>query len=79
MGKGRTCQERDEEGDRNQPETLLVEQSVEQLMPFLGCSCTPGLGLGQDTTFHGQILVVGGWLGWVILEFFSNIDDSTIL
>lgn len=48
-------------------------------MPFLGCGCTPGLGLGQDTTFHGQILVVGGWLGWVILEFFSNIDDSTIL
>lgn len=27
---------RDEEGDRNQPESFLVEQSTEQLTPLLG-------------------------------------------
>ena len=29
--------------------------------------------------FSGEILVVGGWLDWVILEVFSNIDDAMIL
>jgi len=27
----------------------------------------------------GEILVVGGWLNWMILEVFSNLDDSVIL
>jgi len=25
------------------------------------------------------ILVIGGWLDWMILELFSNLDDSMIL
>jgi len=29
--------------------------------------------------FIGIILVIGGWLDWMILEVFSNIGDSTIL
>lgn len=52
---------------------------MEQLTPFLGCSCMSSSGSGQDTIFHGQILVVGGWLGWEILEAFSNLGDSMIL
>jgi len=29
--------------------------------------------------FSGEILMVGGWLDWVILEAFSNLGDSMIL
>lgn len=29
--------------------------------------------------FGGEILVVGGWLDWMISEAFSSLDDSTIL
>jgi len=26
--------------------------------------------------FSGEILVVGGWLDWMILDLFSNFGDS---
>jgi len=28
--------------------------------------------------FSGDILVVGGWLDWMILEVFSNLGDSMV-
>ena len=31
------------------------------------------------TRVSGEILVVGGWLDWMILEVFSNPGDSMIL
>lgn len=40
---------RDEEGDRNQPESFLVEQSTEQLTPLLGW-CHWDAAQDQDRT-----------------------------
>ena len=31
------------------------------------------------TWFSGELLVDGGWLGWMILEVFSNLGDAMIL
>jgi len=33
----------------------------------------------QSTWISGEILVVDGWLDWMILEVFSNPGDSMIL
>jgi len=34
--------------------------------------------LHRKTWFSGEILVVGGWLDWMIFEVFSNLGHSTI-
>ena len=33
----------------------------------------------RDNGLGGKILVVGGWLEWMILGVFSNLSDFTIL
>ena len=33
---------------------------------------------GVQEMFSGEILVIGGWLDWMILEGFSNLGDSMI-
>ena len=33
----------------------------------------------EGTWFSGEILVVDGWLDWMILEVLTNLNDSMIL
>jgi len=64
--------------------TSPKEWSVAQVVQGNGRVTVPG-GVPElwrcGTEGHGQwaTLVVGGWLDWVILEVFSNLNDSVIL
>ena len=46
---------------------------VESLLVFKEC-----LYVVVRDMVSGELLVMGGWLDWVILEVFSNLGDSAI-